>query len=484
MSGSKRRAVTREKRSWGTKVMGLIGRKSRQPAPAVAQFDGERRLERELWAGSNPEYEERTAENPLYQEQAENPLHQEQEEAGSSGSGQREAMAAFRGEGEDIRRRRKVGPVPLPLKSRDKGYRTNVADPADALAAEVDLLLRQGVALSGDTLRKAVALRDELVRQRDHYSGNLAGEKNRTKGEQRQRKIDAINRRIDGLDDLLRQADAREVAWCAIANADSGGSDEVDDTIEEMVAQHGDDPRFMEGLFSHAIGAQIQKELYTDGRPLTGKDLLSAKQQLFRINNPATKLAVEYAAKSDEGGNYLRGCRNLMKGALPPQDESQDIEPLEIDPAKVKMPEDASEQEIAEGIDRRLARLAGIVNTAMDGIMVRPAPQPISTIAHVVASSMTNEGFDEEEIAKTIGSFVMLRIVCPQFTRMCAELPANERRSVILATKAIQNLANGILDAGKEPWMQPLMDAVRGRYDEMNGWLLDIAKEGEALSQQ
>src|SRR5487761_2340832 len=112
------------------------------------------------------------------------------------------------GKGEiDISRKKLIG------RSLDKGFKTGVVSEVDQLLEAVDRQLASGGRVDERALGQ---LRAKLVTEQKDYRDGIQGEKNRAKREQRQKKVDAIQTRIDGLDKLVsasgRQDKAREDA--------------------------------------------------------------------------------------------------------------------------------------------------------------------------------------------------------------------------------------------------------------------------------
>lgn len=101
---------------------------------------------------------------------------------------------------------------------------------------------------------------------------------------------------------------------------------------------------------------------------------------------------------------------------------------------------------------------------------------------------MTNEKFPNT-VKSAVGGFFFLRLVCPALvtpesidigysfllllTHLIDAALVTNRRALILISKCIQNLANGV--ASSEACMQPLNSWLDGKKDKMNDFLLSLA---------
>jgi hypothetical protein len=442
--------VTPEKRSWINRALGKLGRKPKSAQQGEFVDSG-------AYEGSSRDAERR------------------EQVAG--------ALATLRGEGEDVsrslisvRNRRIVG-------SRDKGYRTNVSDPLAAFADEVEERLLAGQGLTTEQRKRAYKLRADLVREQQGYQDRKKNEESEAKRGQRDTKAGAISERIEALKQLLGPARGDEGRDAFAALAEMSDIRKIEQAIAEMVDENGDNPEFMDGLFAAAMQSQAEREL-TDsktGKRLAGDQLTMARNNLFRGNNPATKLAVAVVKKTEEGGDYLARCTRAVESVLGQAQGKMDFDPvamrreLGLPMAVESQVDDAFRDEYEDRADR----VGLLAKQVLDALMQQEAPRVVKVVAAQVAAQMQAQGIgDSAQIAKAIGAFVMLRLVTPTITDAMPKLQGDQRRAALFVAKAIQNMANGVLTDTKEKWTQPVLDAVAGQSAALNRWFLQLAQEG------
>lgn len=243
------------------------------------------------------------------------------------------------GKGEiDISRKKLIG------RSGDKGFKTGVVGEVDKLMEEVDRALSSGGRVDERALGQ---LRAKLVTEQKDYRDGIEGEKNRAKREQRQKKVDAIQTRIDGLDKLVsasgRQDKAREDAVTEMSVEDRakmlGANPEMlnaviaakpaakelgemlalldatlqDKAVKALMDAHGGDTGYMELICETVVGGELAK----------------AKDQgtFLRSNSMATKIMTAYS-KGPESKTFIKGVADNTMVWLKPS------RPIEIDPEK------------------------------------------------------------------------------------------------------------------------------------------------------
>ncbi len=443
------------------------------------------------------------------------------EEGSSTGSSDLEMLL---GVGEDVHRDIKVGFLKLG-ESKDKGFRDDVAARVQALQGDVQAA--QAYRPDGRPVPEAVreahirllGLQGDLARERDYYGGKGSGGRG-DKDIQRREKAGAITVRMEALDRIMtagRGAGWREsVALDVIEAPDPStkgrpSQDLADQRIKDLLDVNGDDPAFAGRLLHSAMVTQVREELTKDGVPLKGDDLKSAKQKLFRGTSAATRIATLYI-KDDKGAqDFLRDCEAAMTDLLPNVGKKTELTPYLLkkeafarshpefktaeeldkafnnqsltdgspDPAKLYLNDNTVTNVIQGELGARVQAYCKQLGGILDAIMALPVPATIGMVAAGMAARMREQGLSEDEVAKAIGAFVMLRFVNPKLT-MAKQKTPELQKAASMVSKIVLNLANGVTTVGKEQWLQPLQDVVNGRAKALNTWLLKIAADGIA----
>jgi len=81
-----------------------------------------------------------------------------------------------------------------------------------------------------------------------------------------------------------------------------------------------------------------------------------------------------------------------------------------------------------------------------------------------------------------VGGHIFLRIINPMLVKIPG-LDADQRRAMVLATKALQNASNGLSvpEDGKEPFMRLFADTIDEYLPDLQKWFLQIARQGDEL---
>ncbi len=377
------------------------------------------------------------------------------------------------GKGEiDISRKKLIG------RSSDKGFKTGVVSEVDKLMAAVDRQLASGGRVDERALGE---LRAKLVTEQTNYRNGIQGEKDRAKREQRQKKVDAIQTRIDGLDKLVsasgKQDKAREDAVTQMSAEDRakmlGANPEMlnaviaakpapkelaevlarldsslqDKAVKALMDAHGGDTGYMELMCEAVVGGELAKVVSTG--------------TFLRGNTMASKVMTAYA-KGPESQGFLKDVADNTMVWLKPS------RPIEIDPDKEK---DKGKRE------RSLASLIQYMNALLNSLIGTEVPRPVAVTSSMIAEGARKNGADP---AIMVGGHVFLRVINPMLVAM-PDLDANQRRSMILATKALQNASNGVLQNVKEPFMAGFADAIEEALPDLQKWFLQIARQGDEL---
>ncbi|MGC8477256.1 MAG: hypothetical protein ACP5NP_12950 [Acetobacteraceae bacterium] len=385
----------------------------------------------------------------------------------------RSARDQLAGKGEiDISRKKVLG------RSSDKGFKTGVVAAVDKLMEEVDRALSKG----GPVDERALGLlREKLVTEQKKYQDGTEGEKNRALREQRQRKVTAIQTRIDGLDRLVKasrqQGEAREDAVtqmnpeerAKMLQANPGMLNAViaakppakelgemlalldgsvqNEAVKALMDAHGNDAGYMELICETVVGGELAK----------------AKDQgtFLRSDNIASKVTTAYS-KGAQSQSFLKSVAENTKEWLRPSRR------IEIDPTK-GADEDLQKRSVAELVHYMRALLRSLIGTEV--------PRPIAVTSSMIAEGARKNGVDP---AIMVGGHVFLRVINPMLVSMPG-LDANQRRAMVLATKLLQNASNGITRGGKEEFMELVAEAIEEEIPDLHRWFLQIAEQGDKL---
>lgn len=104
-------------------------------------------------------------------------------------------------------------------------------------------------------------------------------------------------------------------------------------------------------------------------------------------------------------------------------------------------------------------------------------PRPLAVTSSMIAEGARKNGADP---AIMVGGHVFLRIINPMLVAMPG-LDSDQKRSMVLATKALQNASNGVLRNVKEPFMAGFADVIEEELPDLQNWFLQIARQGDEL---
>lgn len=172
----------------------------------------------------------------------------------------------------------------------------------------------------------------------------------------------------------------------------------------------------------------------------------SSASALFRGNSVATKVLTAYALIA--GADYLRRTLRPLIQSVVYSSEGFEIDPMRLTPT----------ENIRDNIQNLQAASTMFINKIFRSADSVPVPLRME-LADL--SSAVREKFPDAELP-VLGSFFFLRFICPSIVSpsesgvWTEKLPDNSRRCLLLISKILQNLANGILFGSKEPFMEPL----------------------------
>lgn len=189
---------------------------------------------------------------------------------------------------------------------------------------------------------------------------------------------------------------------------------------------------------------------------------------LFRGNSMATKLMSAFTKLT--GKSYieliLKSNLNYLNDLIEKGDS------FEIDPQK------NSGNDITENIER----LNSVSQLFFDSIVsnIDACPIPFKVIAHHLKEEVTRSHPQAKYIS--VAGFIFLRFICPVILSpdsteppLIQSLSSKLRRTLILISKCLQNLANGVDFSSKEAFMQPMNNFVHSNTEKLHLFLDEIS---------
>ncbi|EKE37766.1 hypothetical protein ENUP19_0307G0003 [Entamoeba nuttalli] len=201
---------------------------------------------------------------------------------------------------------------------------------------------------------------------------------------------------------------------------------------------------------------------------------------LFRTNSLCTKVQTAYARKE---------CQNFMMEVFQPIIQKViAMPPLELDPIKLQtLYPNKTEEQLTEEANNSLQKLEDLSDEVIATLRrhLRNTPTPLSVMCHQIRESCFLYHTDDPDIALSlIGGFVFLRLFCPALaapegSNLCgtAIVPPTARRTLILLTKILQNIANNVRET-KEPWMTNSLPYVMSRGPALQAYLKALSNAG------
>eukprot|EP01137_Pigoraptor_chileana_P018881 Opistho-2@79062 len=172
----------------------------------------------------------------------------------------------------------------------------------------------------------------------------------------------------------------------------------------------------------------------------------NAVATLFRANSFASKM-MKFYAKFVASTYLVKTLSGVMQHVLA-------AESMEVDPAKLKE---------GQSVEANQTALFGVCSDFLSAIVGArdSAPAQLREMCHHL--SMEVKKRFPSSTTKAVGGFLFLRLFCPAIVLpeyfglvAATQLPSpNARRTLILSTKVLQNLANGVEYGSKEAFMVP-----------------------------
>lgn len=184
---------------------------------------------------------------------------------------------------------------------------------------------------------------------------------------------------------------------------------------------------------------------------------------LFRSNSVTSKMLAYYSRSV--GKQYLQTTLGPFFKQL------KNLGPIEVDPEKIKEDQIASNMQKLRQAAQDL--LHGIVYSLDD------CPHSLKKICHTI-NEATNQKFPGHGIT-AVGGFIFLRFFCPAIVGpdrwgLLKKPPSPaETRTLVLISKCVQNLANGVMFGTKEVFMEPMNDFLQQHTSILNRFLTSIS---------
>eukprot|EP01130_Rhizamoeba_saxonica_P000081 TRINITY_DN10101_c0_g1_i1.p1 TRINITY_DN10101_c0_g1~~TRINITY_DN10101_c0_g1_i1.p1 ORF type:complete len:601 (+),score=142.25 TRINITY_DN10101_c0_g1_i1:212-2014(+) len=194
----------------------------------------------------------------------------------------------------------------------------------------------------------------------------------------------------------------------------------------------------------------------------------SSSTTLFRGNSCATKLMSQFTRMT--GRDYLF---NTLQDII--QVVVDDPTGYEVDESKAK----------GEDISANMAKLMDTVQNFLDRILasITTCPEPFKAIAYHLRSEVVKR-FPEANHT-SVGGFIFLRFFCPAVMSPDSQglvegvIDPKARRPLILISKSLQNIANGLMFGKKEEYMEDMNRFIEENLNRVHNFFDQLATEGQ-----
>eukprot|EP00002_Diphylleia_rotans_P029906 TRINITY_DN6112_c0_g1_i2.p1 TRINITY_DN6112_c0_g1~~TRINITY_DN6112_c0_g1_i2.p1 ORF type:complete len:579 (+),score=144.76 TRINITY_DN6112_c0_g1_i2:76-1812(+) len=200
----------------------------------------------------------------------------------------------------------------------------------------------------------------------------------------------------------------------------------------------------------------------------------SSPKTLFRGNTIGTKFINIYTKMM--AAQYLSTLLTPFVASLNAIGDKS----LELDPSRVSA---------GESVEENGKQLSAIIQQLMEKIYESKSSCPIRlryVLCHL--KSETNRRFPDSKLA-AVGAFLFLRLISPALTSpelsgVATEAPsAQTRRTLVLITKVIQNIANGVHFGAKEDFMKSMNDVIEQNMNKTREFLNDMTLIPERIDE-
>ena len=187
----------------------------------------------------------------------------------------------------------------------------------------------------------------------------------------------------------------------------------------------------------------------------------SAGSTLFRSNTLTTKVMSAYCTVM--GSDFLTAVIEPV------------LQKVEKDPSKMKI------EKYGDNPEENIETLLGVLNSLVDSIFSSSSlmPAEIRTICHALVQRARSK-FPRNEI-HVLAGLVFLRFICPalvtpsKYGLRSEPLSRPVQQGLVMVSKTIQRLANGVSFPGKEPYMLRLNTFIEERSQQLNAYLMELA---------
>ena len=168
---------------------------------------------------------------------------------------------------------------------------------------------------------------------------------------------------------------------------------------------------------------------------------------------------------------------------------------IEINPAKISILDSAALGDADISMIRQahcrnsLAKIMNITSALLVAIDSAELPVSVVRVLHQIAT-LVNRDFPEFMYSGVVNVFFLRFIVAslcsPQKFGLCmdAGLDVLQTRNLSIVAKVVQNIANGIAENKKEPYMQPLSSFVTEQQIYMTKFLTKVMHAGSSLASE
>eukprot|EP00004_Rigifila_ramosa_P015635 TRINITY_DN3641_c0_g1_i1.p1 TRINITY_DN3641_c0_g1~~TRINITY_DN3641_c0_g1_i1.p1 ORF type:complete len:772 (-),score=190.44 TRINITY_DN3641_c0_g1_i1:95-2410(-) len=241
------------------------------------------------------------------------------------------------------------------------------------------------------------------------------------------------------------------------------------------VLDPGDYDNFSRALINVSLlagGAEVLIQELTRREFEISKDSVGT---ILRANSIASKVQSAYTRVI--AADYLRELLGPLLTLVTNDPELS----LEINPSKVDAPAAKKSEVVAE----RQAALAALAQKFLDQLLLEESivKMPKETKAIAAHIGMLARKFVPQAQTSLVGGFVILRIFNPAILApegfdilpQGVHLSPENRRTLVLITKLIQNLSNNVPFGGKEEFMAPMNSFVEANSARMQAYLTRLA---------
>ena len=165
---------------------------------------------------------------------------------------------------------------------------------------------------------------------------------------------------------------------------------------------------------------------------------------------------------------------------------------MEIDPLKIPIQDSqalsAAETQMIQQTHCKanLVKIMSVTAALLSSINSTELPAPISKVLHRI-SVLVNRDFPQFLYSGVVNvfflRFIVASIFSPQNFGLCMDVKpsASQSRNLSLIAKVVQNIANGIVDNKKEPYMQPLSAFVMEQQPLMMMFYLKVSQSAPTV---